>query len=207
MTAVPIVEMTWTKASFKSKKKLDDHGGPAMEPVEKKIGGATLRLVSEDLTERDVDAIVNAANSHLQHGGGVAGAIVRKGGRIIQEESDRIGFVPVGGAAMTSGGTLRARHVIHAVGPRMGEGDEDAKLRKAINSVLTLAVEEGLTSISAPAISAGIFGFPKDRCAKILVGETAAFLRTRPETSLRLVEFCIFDKEALAHFKAEMEKV
>jgi len=178
-----------------------------MEPMEKRIGGTALVLVSEDLTERDVDAIVNAANSHLQHGGGVAGAIVRKGGQIIQEESDRIGFVPVGSAAMTSGGKLRARHIIHAVGPRMGEGDEDAKLRKAINSVLALAAEQGLTSISMPAISAGIFGFPKDRCAKILVGETAAFLKKRPETTLHLVEFCIFDKEALGHFEKEFEKL
>ena len=178
-----------------------------MGPVEKKIGGTTLRLVSEDLTERDVDAIVNAANSHLQHGGGVAGAIVRKGGRIIQEESDRIGFVPVGGAAMTSGGKLRARHVIHAVGPRMGEGDEDAKLRNAITSVLSLAVEKGLSSISVPAISAGIFGFPKDRCAKILVGETAAFLKTRPQSLLRTVEFCILDREALDLFREEIEKL
>jgi O-acetyl-ADP-ribose deacetylase (regulator of RNase III) len=178
-----------------------------MEPADKKIGGTSLRLVSEDLTERDVDAIVNAANSHLQHGGGVAGAIVRKGGRIIQEESDRIGFVPVGGAAMTSGGKLRARHVIHAVGPRMGEGDEDAKLRNAINSVLTLAADKRLTSISVPAISAGIFGFPKDRCAKILVGETVAFLKKRPDTALRLVEFCIFDKEALDLFEKEFDKL
>jgi len=178
-----------------------------LELVEKKIGGTTLRLVSEDVTERDVDAIVNAANSHLQHGGGVAGAIVRKGGRIIQEESDRIGFVPVGGAAMTSGGKLRARHVIHAVGPRMGEGDEDAKLRNAITSVLTLAAEKGLTSISVPAISAGIFGFPKDRCAKILVCETAAFLKKRPDTTLGLVEFCIFDREALDLFKKEFDKL
>ena len=178
-----------------------------MGPVEKKIGGTTLRLVSEDLTERDVDAIVNAANSRLQHGGGVAGAIVRKGGRIIQEESNRIGFVPVGGAAMTSGGKLRARHVIHAVGPRMGEGDEDAKLRNAIASVLTLAVEKGLSSISVPAISAGIFGFPKDRCAKILVGETAAFLKTRPQSLLRTVEFCILDREALDLFREEIEKL
>jgi len=178
-----------------------------MEPLEKKIGGTILRLVSEDLTGRDVDAIVNAANSHLQHGGGVAGAIVRKGGRIIQEESDRIGYVPVGGAAMTTGGTLRARYVIHAVGPRMGEGDEDAKLRNAINSVLALAVEKGMASISVPAISAGIFGFPKDRCAKILVGETAAFFKKRPETALHLVEFCIFDKETFGHFAKEFEKL
>jgi O-acetyl-ADP-ribose deacetylase (regulator of RNase III) len=175
--------------------------------MEKMIGRGIIRLISADLTERDVDAIVNAANSHLQHGGGVAGAIVRKGGRIIQEESDRIGFVPVGGAAMTSGGKLRARHVIHAVGPRMGEGDEDAKLRNAIKSVLALAVEKGLTSISMPAISAGIFGFPKDRCAKILVGETAAFLKKQSETALHLVEFCILDREALDQFQQEIEKL
>jgi O-acetyl-ADP-ribose deacetylase (regulator of RNase III) len=178
-----------------------------MNVIEKKIGKATLRLVSEDLTERDVDAIVNAANSRLQHGGGVAGAIVRKGGRTIQEESDRIGHVPVGGAVITTGGALRARYVIHAVGPRMGEGDEDRKLKSAINSVLNLASEERLNSISVPAISAGIFGFPKDRCAKVLVGETAAFLRNRPESPLELVEFCIFDKEAFGFFKDEFEKI
>ena len=106
-----------------------------MADIEKKINRTTLRLVSADLTERDVDAIVNAANTHLQHGGGVAGAIVRKGGRIIQDESNAIGYVPVGGAAITSAGKLKARFVIHTVGPMMGEGDEDNKLKKAINSV------------------------------------------------------------------------
>src|SRR5574341_1310972 len=123
--------------------------------VEKIIGKTTVRLVSADLTERDVDAIVNAANSRLQHGGGVAGAIVRKGGRVIQDESDKIGYVPVGGAVITTAGKLKARHVIHTVGPRMGEGDEDNKLKKAINSVLALASEKGFKSISVPAISAG----------------------------------------------------
>ena len=177
-----------------------------MDPVEKKIAGTTIRLVSADLTERDVDAIVNAANSRLQHGGGVAGAIVRKGGRVIQDESDKIGFVPVGAAAMTTGGKLKARYIIHAVGPRMGEGDEDDKLKRAIGSVLALAAGEKLKSISVPAISAGIFGFPKDRCAKILVGETAAFIRNNPSASLDLVEFCIFDPEAYGYFRGEMEK-
>ncbi len=128
------------------------------EPLERAIGSAVLRLVSADLTERDVDAIVNAANSRLQHGGGVAGAIVRKGGQVIQEESDAIGFVPVGSAAMTSAGKLKARQVIHAVGPRMGEGDEDNKLKRAITSVLRLASEKGSTASrflpSAPASSA-----------------------------------------------------
>jgi O-acetyl-ADP-ribose deacetylase len=178
-----------------------------MDALEKKIGNKTLRLVSADLTERDVDAIVNAANTRLQHGGGVAAAIVRKGGRVIQEESDKVGSVPVGGAAITTGGKLKARYVIHAVGPRMGEGDEDRKLKSAINSVLTLADGEKLKSISVPAISAGIFGFPKDRCAKILVGETVAFLKNNAASSLDLVEFCIFDQEVYGYFKGEIEKV
>ncbi len=178
-----------------------------MHILEKRVNGRTMRLLSADITERDVDAIVNAANDRLQHGGGVAGAIVRKGGRIIQEESDKIGFVAVGNAVMTIGGRLKARHVIHVVGPRMGEGDEDDKLRRAMNSVLKLATENGLTSISVPAVSAGIFGFPKDRCAKILVGETVAFLKNEPESALKLIEFCIFDKEVYAFFKSEFEKI
>jgi O-acetyl-ADP-ribose deacetylase (regulator of RNase III) len=175
-----------------------------VDSVEKIINKTTIRLLSSDLTERNVDAIVNAANSHLQHGGGVAGAIVRKGGWTIQDESDKIGFVSVGNAAITSGGSLKARYVIHAVGPRMGEGDEDNKLKKAINSVLALATEKKLKSISVPAISAGIFGFPKGRCAKILVGETASFLKNNKMTSLELVEFCIFDPDAFGCFRQEM---
>jgi O-acetyl-ADP-ribose deacetylase (regulator of RNase III) len=178
-----------------------------MDMLEKKVIHTTLRLVSADLTEREVDAIVNAANTHLQHGGGVAGAIMRKGGQVIQDESDRIGYVPVGGAGITSAGRLKARFVIHAVGPRMGEGDEDAKLRKAITSVLALAADKGLKSISMPAISAGIFGFPKDRCAQILVAGSVDFLKSNPGTSLDLIEFCIVDKEALEYFKAEFENL
>jgi O-acetyl-ADP-ribose deacetylase (regulator of RNase III) len=177
------------------------------DSVEKIINKTTIRLLSADLTERDVDAIVNAANSHLQHGGGVAGAIVRKGGWTIQDESDKIGFVPVGNAAITSGGSLKARYVIHTVGPRMGEGDEDNKLKKAINSVLALATEKKLKSISIPAISAGIFGFPKGQCAKILVNEAGAFLKNNPGTSLERIEFCIFDQEAFGYFKQEIEKL
>ncbi len=178
-----------------------------MHILEKAVGSKTIRLISADITERDVDAIVNAANSGLQHGGGVAGAIVRKGGRIIQEDSDAIGHVPVGSAAITTAGKLKARHVIHAVGPRMGEGDEDNKLRRAMKSVLELATENGLTSISVPAISAGIFGFPKVRCANILVGETVDFLTSEPQSTLGLVEFCIFDQEAYAFFRSEFERI
>jgi O-acetyl-ADP-ribose deacetylase (regulator of RNase III) len=173
--------------------------------ADRTISGKTLRLVKGDITQREVDAIVNAANSRLQHGGGVAGAIVRNGGQIIQDESDRIGFVPVGHAAVTGAGRLPARFVIHAVGPRMGEGDEDNKLRSAVLRSLHLASEKKLASISFPAISSGIFGFPKDRCAQILVTEALNFLRTHNESSLSVVEFCIYDDETLEHFRREFE--
>src|SRR5215467_2925225 len=112
-----------------------------------------IRLVKDDITERKVDVIINAANSHLQHGGGVAGAIVQKGGSIIQEESDKIGFVQVGSAVITSSGRLSCKAIIHAVGPMMGEGDEDKKLRDAVRNSLFLASEEQFESLSMPAIS------------------------------------------------------
>lgn len=175
--------------------------------AEHRVNNKILRLVLGDITERDVDAIVNAANSHLQHGGGVAGAIVRKGGQIIQDESDKIGFVPVGSAASTTAGRLPAKFVIHTVGPRMGEGDEDNKLRNAVFSSLRLASEKGLGSISMPAISSGIFGFPKDRCAEILVNEARIFLAENKETTLEIIEFCIFDDETLNYFQREFVKL
>lgn len=183
-------------------------GGRIMKIIqEHKIGTRTLRLVQGDITERDVDAIVNAANSHLQHGGGVAGAIVRKGGNIIQEESDRIGYTPVGTSVITGAGRLPSKFVIHTVGPRMGEGEEDIKLRNAVRSTLVLAGEKNLKSISLPAISSGIFGFPKDRCARILVGESVSFLKGHEGCSLDLVEFCVYDDITLGHFKKEFDRL
>lgn len=175
--------------------------------TEHRIGLKILRLVQGDITERDVDAIVNAANSQLQHGGGVAGAIVKKGGYIIQDESDRIGYTPVGTAVITSAGKLPAKFVIHTVGPKMGEGDEDSKLKSAVLNSLKLAAEKGLKSISMPAISSGIFGFPKDKCAKILVSESADYLMSNPKTSLEIVEFCVYDDNTMEHFKKEFENL
>lgn len=171
------------------------------------IAGKTLRLIQGDITHRDVDVIVNAANSSLQHGGGVAGAIVRKGGQVIQDESDRIAPVAVGHAAITGAGKLAAKFVIHAVGPRMGEGDEDKKLKSAVASSLKLAAENRLSTISFPAVSSGIFGFPKGKCAKILVGEAVNFLKKDANSSLTVVEFCIYDDETLDYFKKEFDKL
>jgi O-acetyl-ADP-ribose deacetylase (regulator of RNase III) len=181
-----------------------------------------LRLVKGDMTQRNVDAIVNAANSYLKHGGGVAAAIVKKGGAIIQEESDKTvagrGLVPVGSAVITSAGKLPCKAVIHTVGPRMGEGNEDYKLRKAVRSSLILASEKGFRSISMPAISSGIFGFPKDRCAKILVEESKSFLQGNNDDDsnnnnnntisiLHIIELCIFDSETLDYFKNQFDNI
>jgi len=175
--------------------------------LEKTVNGKTLRLVKGDITARNVDAIVNAANSHLQHGGGVAGAIVRKGGQVIQDESDMIGFVPVGHAAVTSAGKLPSKAVIHAVGPRMGEGDEDKKLTSAVQSVLQAASVKGFRSVSMPAISSGIFGFPKDRCARILINTCASYLKSGTSGTVDIIEFCIYDDNTLSFFRNEMEKL
>lgn len=164
-----------------------------------------LRLVRGDITERNVDVIVNAANSNLNHGGGVAAAIVAKGGQIIQDESDKIGYVPVGNAVMTTAGKLPCKAVIHVVGRRYGEGKEEKKLRLAINNVLNLAEQNNFKSISIPAISTGIFGFPKEKCAKILVEESINFAEKQISfTSLpEIIEFCIYNDETLQHFKKE----
>ncbi len=169
--------------------------------------GKTLMVVEGDITKRNVDAIVNAANSYLKHGGGVAGAIVRAGGKIIQDESDAIGFVAAGKAAITGAGRLPAKAVIHAVGPRMGEGDEDKKLESAVYSSLELASSKSFKTISMPAISSGIFGFPKKACANILVKTALRFIRGNPETSIQTIEFCLFDKETSGYFQAEIKKL
>lgn len=168
------------------------------------VKGKKIVLQQGDLTELEVDAIVNAANAQLILGGGVAGAIRVKGGPSIQEECNRIGGTSVGEAVITGGGALKARHVIHAVGPRYGEGDEDEKLRRATWNSLLRATENGLKSVAFPAVSTGIFGFPKDRCAEIMLKAAARFLREE-ETSLETVIFCLWSGEDLRVFEAALD--
>lgn len=162
--------------------------------------GTDIVLVKGDITEEKVDAIVNAANSMLLHGGGVAGAIVRKGGNIIQEESNRVAPVSVGNAGITGGGKLPADYVIHAVGPRWGEGDEHNKLAGAVRSSLLLANEKHLKSISLPAISTGIFGFPLDEAVDIILGEIKNVLDNNSSPNLEEIRLCIFDDKTLSAF-------
>lgn len=171
--------------------------------MEYKVGKAVISLVKGDITECRVDAIVNAANSALQMGGGVAGAIRRAGGESIQEECDRIGGTPVGTAVITGAGKLVARHVIHAVGPRMGEGDEDRKLVSATRSSLELAEKHKLRSIALPAISSGIFGYPVDRCARKMLQTTFDYL-AKGEHSLEKVVFCLYDEKTFQEFSENL---
>ena len=163
-----------------------------------------IKLLKGDITELDADAIVNAANAHLKMGGGVAGAILRKGGQSIQDECDKIGFIGVGNATITNAGKLKAKYVIHAVGPRMGEGNEDEKLKNATLNALKIATLKKLNTIAFPAISTGIFGYPLDRCAKIMLHETSAYLSSNQHPTE--VIFCLYDDRAHQVFSDTLKK-
>lgn len=172
--------------------------------------GHRISLRKGDITDESTDAIVNAANSLLMHIGGVAGAITRRGGPSIQAESTKIGRVPTGGAAITGAGDLPARWVIHAVGPIWGARsaeENDRLLVSATTAALEIAREKGLASIAFPAVSSGIFGFPKDRCARVMLGAVLRWAEEHPKDAPRDLRFTIVDEETVAIFDAEMRRV
>ena len=168
------------------------------------IAGKTLELIRGDITDQVTDAIVNAANSQLQLGAGVAGAIRAKGGPSIQKECDLLGGTSVGTAVITGAGNLKAAHVIHAVGPRMGEGEEDFKLAAAIRSSLEVASRNGLKSIAFPAISTGIYGFPIERAASVMLSEVRDFLMQ--QSSLERVVLCLYSEEDYQVFLDQLNR-
>jgi len=165
--------------------------------------GQTVQIAQGDLTTETTDAIVNAANEHLSHGGGVAWAIVRGGGEIIQQESDewiRVhGTISHARPAWTSGGHLSARYVIHAVGPVWGDGDEDNKLAAAVNGSLEVADELKCSSISFPAISTGIYGFPKERAADLIFSAIENYFSHR-QSGIKLIRLVLFDELTIHAF-------
>lgn len=171
--------------------------------MERTIGKTILTLVQGDITEQDTDAIVNAANEQLVLGGGVAGAIRKKGGPSIQVECHKKAPIHVGQAVITVGGNLKTKYVIHAVGPRMGEGNEDTKLENATLNSLKAADSNGLQSLAFCAISTGIFGYPLDRCARIMLSTTIHYLKEE-KTGLKRVVFCLYDNKAFTTFTKEM---
>ena len=156
-----------------------------------------------NLLAEPVEAIVNAANGHLAHGGGVAGLIARAAGPALQQESDRIvqarGPLPTGSAVVTTAGKLPFKGVIHAVGPRYGEGDEEAKLFNALTAAWACARERGWASVSFPAVSSGIFAVPLDVCAR-------AYLRAARASPLRKVRLCLRDQPVIDAVLEEMKR-
>jgi O-acetyl-ADP-ribose deacetylase (regulator of RNase III) len=165
--------------------------------------GQIIQIVQGDITTEEVDAIVNAANAFLQHGGGVARAISKKGGSTIQKESNawvlQHGRVSHARPAWTSGGQLPAKYVIHAVGPVWGDGDEDQKLESAVAGSLRVADELKCSSIALPAISTGIFGFPKDRAAKIIFSAIEKYLAEN-SSGLKTVRLALYDQPTVDVF-------
>ncbi len=158
-----------------------------------------------DITDMDVDAIVNAANNDLRLGGGLAGAIRRNGGPRIQAECDEIGAIPVGGAAITSGGNLKARHVIHAASMQLGGATTAQSLRSSTAHALRIAAQKGLKTIALPAIGAGIGGFPMAECAEIMLREAARHFEG--PTSIEKITFILFDAEALSAFERKYQEL
>lgn len=173
--------------------------------METTVNQTRLKLLQADITEQDVDAVVNAANTRLVLGGGVAGAIHKKGGPAIQAECDRKSPIAVGQAVLTTGGDLKARYVIHAAGPRMGEGNEDRKLQEATLNTFRVAEQHHLSSLAFCAISTGIFGYPMKRCAAMMLSVAIAYLKGK--TTLREVRFCLYDEAALSVFTAQLERM
>ncbi len=169
------------------------------------LGNTTLELVEGDITDLEIEALVNPANEELKMGTGVAGAIREKAGPAVQEECDRIGHTPVGTAVMTGAGKLtRVKQIIHTVGPRMGEGDEDRKLSAAVRSALALADRNALRTLALPAISTGNFGFPLDRAARIMLTEIHRYLQGG--TKLEKVVICLWGSEAFDTFRRELRR-
>jgi O-acetyl-ADP-ribose deacetylase (regulator of RNase III) len=166
-------------------------------------------VVKEDITMLDVEAVVNPANNYLIHGGGLAAAIVRRGGQMIQQESKKIGFVPTGSAVITSGGSLKAKHVIHAVGPRYkdGKSGEAEKLAGAVKSALDIAEKKKLKSIAIPAISSGIFGYPIEESAEIIMKAVMDFLKEREKGTIEKILICLFDEKTMKIFEKNANKL
>lgn len=165
-----------------------------------------IQIQQGDITEMDVDAIVNAANNDLILGAGVAGAIYRKGGESIQEECNEIGSIPVGYAAITGAGKLKARHVIHAASMGLGDIRTTAKsLRTSTAHSLRIAAERKLKSIAFPAVGTGVSGFPMDECAQIMLSEAVEHLRG--ETSLETIHFVLYDSRARETFQRTWDKL
>ncbi len=171
------------------------------------INEAVLEIVEGDITQQDTEAIVNAANNELRVGGGVDGAINRAGGPAIQAEARQIGYCPTGQAVITTGGNLKAKYVIHTVGPiyRGGTSGEADLLASCYRESLKLASARSIKSLAFPSISTGVYGYPVAQAARIALRTTADYLEEHPE--IRLVRFVLFGQQAYEVYAKELEKI
>jgi O-acetyl-ADP-ribose deacetylase (regulator of RNase III) len=172
-----------------------------------RIGQSVLELVEGDITQQDTGAIVNAANEQLRVGGGVDGAINRAGGPKIQEEARRIGHCPTGQAVITTGGNLKARYVIHTVGPiyRGGQKGEAELLASAYRESLKLASERGIKSLAFPSLSTGVYGYPVPEAARVALTTIRDYLAQHPE--IELVRFVLFGKPTYEAYAEALEEI
>lgn len=174
------------------------------EVHEKRVGAGRIVLERADITTLDVDCVINAANAHLAGGGGVDGAVHRAAGHTeLQDELQRRypDGCPTGSAVITAGHRMRARHIVHAVGPRWRDGEhgERDQLRSAYRSAFALAAQEGSATVAAPSISTGIYGFPIEAAAPMALEEAGAALQ-QPGTTLREIRFALFSEADLSTF-------
>ena len=173
----------------------------------KQVGTTTLEVVQGDITECAVDALVNAANNHLWMGAGVAGAIKRRGGQVIEDEAVRQGPIPVGEAVVTGGGSLQARYVIHAAAMGQDLVTNADLIRQATTHSLKRAIDLGLASVALPALGTGVGGFPVDEAARVMVDATCLMLRATPQASLTRVQFVLFTPDALRAFEEALARI
>ncbi|MDI3524676.1 MAG: O-acetyl-ADP-ribose deacetylase [Kosmotoga sp.] len=172
--------------------------------------GKIIQIVQGDITKEEVDAIVNAANGYLRHGGGVAGAILRAGGKIIQEESDRIirknGPLEVSEVAVTGAGSLHPKYIIHVHGPRYGQENVEELLYESFLNAFKTAGKLGVKTLSVPAVSSGIFGVPKDLCARCFFRAVEYYFENYRDTPLSLIRVCNIDRATTEVFEKVSEE-
>jgi O-acetyl-ADP-ribose deacetylase (regulator of RNase III) len=174
--------------------------------MEIKIKNAILSLVTGDITDMDTDAIVNAANNQLWMGGGVAGAIKRRGGQVIEDEAVEQGPISIGEAVITTGGNLKTKHVIHAAGMGMDLATDEAKIRAATENSLKRADEAGLKSIAFPSIGTGVGGFPVAKAAEVMISTVKKYLLTE-DSGLGAIVFVLYNTEIYSEFEKAARKL
>lgn len=170
-----------------------------------RLNNILVEIIKGDITDLKVDAIVNAANPRLQLEAGVAAAILLKGGKAIQDECNLIQYCEVGKAVITWAGDLPARYVIHAVGPRLGEGQESTKLSSAVRAAINLAEINQLESLALPALSTGIFGYPMEGAARIILEEIIVATFDEDIRHVRRIILCLYDERAYSIFATEFQ--